>query len=119
MRTIQTNSSYLSKSDLGEDKAAQKQGRVLTISSFDDEEIDGETKCIMYFDENVKPMVLNNTNQGILGALFDDSFDGSKWDETLCINKKITVFVDPTISFGGKVVGGMRVRAALDEDVPF
>lgn len=69
----------------------------------------GEMKWAMHFLESInntsKPMVLNSTNIQLCEAILG-SDDTDQW-----IGKKIVVYTDPTIMFGGKVVGGLRVRA--------
>jgi hypothetical protein len=49
-------------------------------------------------------MVLNATNREILKRTFGDDTD-------LTIGKQIVVYVDPNISYAGKIIGGIRMRA--------
>lgn len=83
----------------------------LTIASVAMEELtngdEKETKPVMSFRENgSKKMVLNNTNWILLEESFGDESDN--W-----IGQKIELYLDPSIMFGGKRVGGVRVRAAV------
>lgn len=90
-----------------------------------------ELKWTVFFRETkpdgtpLKPMVLNSTNvQLITMAVGTDETD--EW-----IGKQIVLFNDPTVSFGGKITGGIRVRAPRtkteeppkatdpDDDLPF
>lgn len=65
-----------------------------------------ELKAVLSFQEpNVKPMVLNSIN-GQLIAAFLGSPETDHWR-----GKKIVLFNDPTITFGGKLTGGIRARA--------
>jgi hypothetical protein len=64
-----------------------------------------EYKWAMTFGESDKPLVLNSTNIQLCERIFD-SDDTDDW-----ANKKIVLYVDPNVSYGGKVVGGIRVRA--------
>lgn len=64
-----------------------------------------EHKWCMAFDELEKPMVLNSTNGQII-ASFLKSDETDNW-----IGSKIVLYDDPSVSFGGKLVGGIRVRA--------
>ena len=87
-----------------------------------------EYKWLISFKEFEKPMVLNRTN---IEAMFD-ACDAVDTDE--CIGHKLVVYVDPNISYQGKRVGGLRLRAVkkkkpidepvnpvadMDDDVPF
>lgn len=70
-----------------------------------------EMKHVMYFRENIasdgsnKPIVLNWTNiqlcANATGSEETDSWPG----------KQIILFNDPNVSFGGKLTGGIRIRA--------
>jgi hypothetical protein len=64
-----------------------------------------EMKWCLSFDEQEKPMVLNSTNGQIIAA-FIGSENTDDW-----VGKKIVLYDDPTVSFGGKLVGGIRARA--------
>lgn len=117
-------SKYLKKEDFEEDT-------LLTIKGIEHEQVGGESgsmKYVMYFRELEKGLVLNATNiQMCAKAIGADNSDD--W-----MGKKIVVFVDPSISFGGKIVGGLRIRGTrkpgkapaapvpieeLDDDIPF
>ena len=64
-----------------------------------------EMKWALKFHELEKPMVLNSTNGQLIAKMTgSEDFDG--W-----IGKQIVLYDDPTINFGGKVTGGIRVRA--------
>src|SRR5574343_1370313 len=63
-----------------------------------------EQKWTVSFDELEKPMVLNSTNRAILERTFGPDTDDA-------IGKSIVIYVDDNISFGGKLVGGLRLRA--------
>ena len=97
-----------------------------------------ELKWCLRTVEHEKPMVLNSTNGQIISQILK-SEETDDWK-----GKKIVLYDDPNVSFGGKLVGGIRVRAPrgqaalgnvkpapakpvpapepeppLDEDVPF
>lgn len=99
---IQSN--YLKKEDVGED------GTIVTISGFDKVNVARDDqpedwKYTMQFEEFEKPMVLNSTNiQLCEKALGSDDTDD--W-----IGKQIIVYNEPNISFGNKLVGGIRIKA--------
>lgn len=100
---VPTESKYLSKGDVGED------GVILTIKGFLKEIIKGdtgdETKIVMHFvEEDFKPMVVNRTNSQLIGICTGAETAGD------AKGKQIVVYNDPTISFGGKVTGGLRIK---------
>lgn len=99
---VPSNSKYLSKSDVGED------GLILTIKGFRMETLksdDGdEDKMVMHFMEDMKPMVLNRTNAQLVGVATGSKNAGE------ARGKQIVVFNDPTVGFGGKITGGLRIK---------
>lgn len=100
---VPTNSNYLKKDDVGED------GVILTIRGFKQETLKtdtgDETKVVMYFaEEGYKPMVLNTTNATILGKITGCATAGE------ARGKQVVVYDDPTVSFGGKNTGGLRLK---------
>jgi hypothetical protein len=76
---------------------------------------DEELKWAMTFPELDKPWVLNSTNLNIMKGIFD-SEHSEDWK-----GKQVVLYHDPSITFAGKPVGGIRVRAPKDpkDDVPF
>lgn len=83
---------------------------LVTISGFEElnvamESQDPEMKWVLKFKEFDKPLVLNMTNGQLIAAITGtEEFEG--W-----IGEKVVLFNDPTISFGGKLTGGIRIRA--------
>ncbi len=65
-----------------------------------------ELKWVMFFAEHEKGIVLNSTNIQ-LAASICASQNTDDW-----IGKRIVLYSDPNVSFGGKLVGGIRIRAA-------
>ena len=127
-----TGGTYLRKDDVSDDM-------LLTIKSINRETVgndeDAEEKYILYFKELDKGLVLNKTNiQMAAKATGED--DSDNWP-----GKKIVLYFDESVQYAGKVVGGLRLRAArkaakppgqteskhpptaslddLDEDIPF
>lgn len=93
---------YLKKEDCGEG------GIVVTIAGLKQENVGAddaeEMKWILFFKEKLKPMVLNWTNTQLISkALGSDETD--EW-----IGKKIVLYNDVSVSFGDRLVGGIRVR---------
>lgn len=122
-----SESKFLKKEDLDPER-----GNLVTIKEFKKQKVeesdDGtiEYKWTVYVNEFEKPFVLNATNRAILERVY-----GADTDD--CLGKKIVLYVDENVSFGGKLVGGIRLRAPkkaapppplihkddLDDDRPF
>lgn len=122
---VPSKSKYLTKEDVGED------GLVLTVKGFRMETLESddgnEDKMVLHFLEDVKPMVLNRTNAQLIAVATGARVAGD------AKGKKIVVYNDPTVSFGGKITGGLRIRKVtgqpkaapakaeddLNDEVPF
>ena len=97
-----SQSKYLKKPDVTPDLTV-----IIESYSYDNLAQQGQPEDMMYclhFRGNVKPFVLNKTN-GELIAMTLGSKDLDDW-----IGKQITLYVDPTVPFQGKIVGGIRIR---------
>lgn len=71
-----------------------------------------DLKWMMKFKEFKKPFVLNSTNiQLLTKACGTDETDD--W-----IGKEVILYVDDNVSFGGKLVGGIRVKSAKPAAAP-
>jgi hypothetical protein len=95
-------SNYLKQSDFPEDY-------VVTVRAIERKNIamDGkpaEYKWLATYAEFEKPMVLNSTNIQLM-AKACGSDDTDDW-----IGKQVIVYVDENVSFGGELVGGLRIR---------
>lgn len=99
---VPSQSKYLAKTDVGED------GVILTIRGFKQEVVKGddgeEDKIVLYFVEGVKPMILNRTNAALLAGATGCAKAGE------AKGKQIIVYNDMTVSFGGRVTGGLRIK---------
>lgn len=62
-----------------------------------------ETAWFIYFNEAQKGMKLNSTNIKALAAAFGEQTEA--WH-----GKKVRLYVDPTVQFGGQTVGGIRIQ---------
>jgi hypothetical protein len=98
-----SQSNWLKKEDVGA-------GTLLTIRGFEEANIalEGEKtnmRWVMFFEEVEKGLVLNTTNGQILASIFGTD----QADE--CVGQKVVLYTDPNVSFGGKLVGGIRIRA--------
>lgn len=102
---VPSDSKYLKKEDVGEE------GMNLTIAGFGRENVgqgsEIEERAIVRFKQDMKPMVLNKTNAERLKHIFKT--DNPKE----VIGNTVNVYNDPLIEFGGKIVGGIRIRKAV------
>ena len=57
--------------------------------------------------EGEKELSLNATNRNILGAAFGKQ--ANAW-----VGKEIGIYFDPTVTFGGKATGGVKVKSLED-----
>lgn len=81
--------------------------QIVKITDVYVDELPGEnrSKLVVRFAEFGKPMVLNSTNIKRLCKIFGTG-DTGQW------RGEITLYVDHEIEFGGKTVGGLRVKPA-------
>lgn len=77
------------------------------IKSVSMEEINAEggkeTKAVVAFVGNLKPMILNKGNAEAICASYGD--DSSAWH-----GKTVEIYVDNNVMFAGRRVGGLRIR---------
>ncbi len=98
-------SNFLKKEDVGI-------GKLVTITQITQENVakegaDPEVKVCLHFAELEKPMTVNSTNGQIIAQIA-----GSEEDiEHNWIGLKIVLYSDPNVTYKGKLVGGIRVRA--------
>ena len=88
---------------------------LVPISAITHEQVDkdaDEWKWSMHFAELDKPLALNSTNIQVAGMACG-SDDTDDW-----IGKKIVLYCDPNVSFAGKIVGGLRLRAPKQQPKP-
>jgi hypothetical protein len=98
---------FLTKEDCGK-------GILVTVNSIAKENVamEGapeELKHCVHFKEDVKPMVLYMTNARLIAGIVG-SEDTDNWT-----GHRIVLYCDPTISFSGKIIGGIRVRAPRNQ----
>ena len=101
---IITTGKYLKHEDVTEEGSVHK---IVSVAQESLRTSDGETelKWLLTLD-SLKPLVLNATNIRRCVAAFN-SQDTDDW-----IGQRIIVYDDPTVEFGGKIVGGIRLKAA-------
>lgn len=103
-------SKYLKQADLkGEEVivTVQKLGQGNVAMDDKPEEI----KWMVKFAEFQKAMVLNSTNIRTLERLLGEETDD--W-----IGKEVVLYVDENVSFGGELVGGLRLKSAKPATAP-
>jgi hypothetical protein len=96
-------SNFLKKEECG-------QGILVTIKGVSRENVSKqgapeELKWCIHFEELEKPMVLNSTNAQLIAQIVK-SEETDNWPRT-----KIVLYNDPSVSYAGKITGGIRVRA--------
>jgi len=60
---------------------------------------------IAYFNESIKPLCLNAGNSKILKSLSGGSAFVEDW-----AGITLQLYIDPTVSFGGEITGGVRIN---------
>lgn len=95
-------SKYLKQADIPDPVIVTVQGVKQVNMAKDDEA--PELKWCIKFREYDKPMALNSTNIHIAAKVFNSN-DTEGW-----LGKEIILYTDPNVSFGGQVVGGLRLR---------
>lgn len=100
-------SKFLRKEDIEDDTPA-------TIKKLSLEDMPGDSgdqRWVLFFKEQNKGMVLNTTTIRMLEKAFGDESDD--W-----VGKRVTIYVDPNVSFKGQVVGGLRLRPTSPKKTP-
>lgn len=93
-------SNYISKNDVGK-------GILLTIKSYEKKDVGigrESIEWVFYFEEHEKGFIVKKTNGNLIAAVVG-SADFDDW-----IGEKIVLYIDPTVDFQGKLIGGIRVR---------
>lgn len=95
-------SQFLKKEDVGA-------GVLMTVTAVEQHNVakqgaEPEMKWCLLLNESDKPLVLNSTNIQLCQQIFQ-SDDTDDWT-----GHQIVLYTDPTVSFQGKVIGGIRVR---------
>lgn len=94
---------------LGSEELPQNKDLIVTIKQINVEGVlnpknnKTTTKATVYFVEDVKPMVANKTNLTAIHRATKAEIVGE------AAGHKIALYRDPTIKFGGKTTGGIRI----------
>jgi hypothetical protein len=102
-------SKFLTKADVTPPVLVTVAGYEKQIVGSGDEQ---EERWTLNFSELEKPFVLNSTNGQII-AQITGSDDFQNW-----VGKKIVLYFEPNVSYGGKLTGGIRVRAPKNQPAP-
>lgn len=83
---------------------------LLTIAAFKKINVakdgaDPELKWGISFQESDKPLIANSTNLQLIAKICQ-STESDDW-----IGQQVVLYHDPNVTFGGKLVGGIRIRA--------
>jgi hypothetical protein len=105
-----SDSEYLKKEDFPEPET-------LTVCEVREEEVtapgkEPKLKVILYFEERQKGLVLNLANGAVL-ELMTGTADPTKW-----IGTRVRVYHDPSVTFGGQQVGGIRLAPVRNPSPP-
>lgn len=105
------DSKFLKKEDCGDHGviATIRNLEQVNVALADDPE---ELKWCINFEEDLKPMVLNQTNAQRIAAITGHQ-DTDDW-----AGQKIVLYNDKTIMYAGKVTGGIRVREVRKKTAP-
>lgn len=95
-------SNFLGKDDVGKGLLVTITGCVAKNVSM--EGAPAASKWCLTFQEQEKPLVLNSTNAQMCAQICG-SDDTDHWK-----GHRIVLYVDPNVSYQGKLVGGIRVR---------
>lgn len=97
-----STSKWLKKEDI--EKPTLVTIESVTRENIAPEDKEEEYKGVLRFKEDIiKPLILNQTNLETLAAMFGDETDD--WAG------QIVLYVDPSVMYAGKRIGGLRVRA--------
>jgi hypothetical protein len=104
-------SKYLAKADFEDEQVCTIKGVKQENLAKDDQA--EELRWVLYFRDAPVPkgMVMNVTTIRVLEQAFGGDTD--HW-----VGNKVVVYVDPNVSFGGKVVGGLRLRIHKEKAAP-
>ena len=101
-RSYVGDAQYLKKEDLSEPVDAEllfvKEEKVTAPGK------DTKTRLVAYFNGQSKGLVLNTANCEIL-AQITGTDDPNGWEDVA-----LQLYVDPDVKYGGKKIGGIRIR---------
>lgn len=78
--------------------------QLVTVERFEETEMGGEKKLVMFFQGVPKGLVMNATNINLCRSIFG-SGETDHW-----AGRQIVLYVDPHIPFQGRMVAGLRLK---------
>jgi hypothetical protein len=102
-------SKYLKKEDVEPSVTATVKGLKKQNVALEGEESD--MRGVLYFKEYDKGMVLNQTNIDMMVEITGSS-ETDNWT-----SQRIVLYNDPRVMYGGKRVGGIRIRAVSEGEI--
>lgn len=93
------SSDFITKEELGDE------AYVLEIAGAEIVTLDDKQRIQLSFTKTEKQLTLNATNARTIAKIHGQSIDS--WT-----GKKVELYVDPTVQYAGKMVGGIKVRPA-------
>ena len=97
---------YLKGAELGKAAVRVVIQRVTEERMTKDDDAEGDEKMVLYFVGKDKGVVLSAKTNIEMVAYICGTYDTQQWT-----GHEVEMFFDPTVSFGGKRVGGIRFRA--------
>lgn len=87
-------------------QAMTPEERKVTVDHVVEDAISGQDKLVVYFVGVESGLPLNNTRIEQMIELHGGADDTDKWR-----GSKLELYVDPSVRYGGKRVGGVAIRA--------
>ena len=109
MDARQAFGNYLKQADLGHGQWIRTIGSI-NLEPIPDDKDPGKHGLVVRFLGEAKPWIMNKTNMEVAAVLFgsiqDPNYETEQW-----VGRSLELFVDPTVMFGGKQTGGIKVAS--------
>lgn len=102
---------YISAAELGDKRPTLTISRITICRIEDDKKKKDVDKPVMWFKEIDRGWMYCKTTGHACAAMFGE--DDEQW-----IGKRLTLYADPNVSFGGDQVGGIRIAGSPDIEKP-
>lgn len=108
------NSKYIQQSDV---ENSPHKSLLVTIKEVTEENMASDSqperiKYVIHFEENYKPWAPGNETLGVINRISGIG-NVDNWPGT-----QLVLFIDPNVSFQGKITGGIRCRAPKNQAPP-
>ncbi len=106
-QAVPSKSKYLNKDDVGT-------GIVVQIFNMTTDQVEGdngviEERAVLHFHGDVKPFILNQANKELLKMITGATTVGG------VRNHQVILYNDPSIMYGRKLTGGVRMRSPQEQ----